>query len=375
MTTDYRVPYTTILDITPHPNAHSLVLGKVYGWQVVLPKDEYQIGSKIIFIPIDSILPVEIEQLLFDETSKIKLEKARIRQIRIRGQVSSGLVVNPEELSSLINLSKIELETDLSDKLNIKKYEPLNTNNSSLIKKSNGRKALAHPDFHSYNGLQNIKWNESTFKEGEEVVIQEKLHGTNARAAKLPFRATTLWKKIKKFFGYAPAYENLYGSNRVDISNASTYNGYYGEDVYGAVFAKLDVFNKIEQNETIFGEIVGPGIQKGYSYGLIEHKFVLFDVKVLQEDGSQVWLKPDQVEAYAKMRGFEMVPILYKGGFNKRDAYLMTFGKSRYNDMSEPVREGIVIKSANDYSQMGNKRALKYISEEYLGNKDNTDFH
>lgn len=373
--TDYKVPYTKILDIQPHNNAERLEVATVYGFQVIVGKGIYKIGDEMVYIPIDSILPANIEGRIFGPDSKIKLDKGRVRQIKIRGLVSQGMLIEKSDLEHLIDFKRVSLEDDLSEKLGITKYEPPVKGLAQTPGKPNGRKQLAHPDFHSYNGLNNFKWSPDLFKEGEEVVIQEKLHGTNARAAKLPFRATTLWKKIKKFFGYAPAYENLYGSNRVDISNAATYNGYYGGDVYGAVFAKLDVFNKIEQNETIFGEIVGPGIQKGYSYGLTEHKFVLFDVKVLQEDGSQVWLKPDQVEAYAKMRGFEMVPILYKGGFNKRDTYLMTFGKSRYNDMSEPVREGVVIKSANDYSQMGNKRALKYISEDYLADKSNSDEH
>ena len=184
-----------------------------------------------------------------------------------------------------------------------------------------------------------------------------------------------MMKKLKKLLRLSPAVENCYGSNRVEISSKSGYVGFYGEDVYGFAFHKADAFNKIKLGETVFGEIVGPGIQKNYSYGLKEQKFILFDVKVLQADGSQIWLTPDEVEAFAKERGFDMVPILYKGPYNKELAYALTKGKSEFNDKSEKVREGIVIKAAKDYSIDGNKQALKWVSEDYLSDPSNTDEH
>ena len=148
-----------------------------------------------------------------------------------------------------------------------------------------------------------------------------------------------------------------------------------GEDVYGAVLKKVDAFSKLKPNETVFGELCGPGIQKGYSYGLKEHDFAIFDVKVLNPDGTQTWLSPDEVEAFAKERGFTMVPILYKGAFNKEMVYHLTKGPSEFNDKSERVREGVVIKAATNYSIEGNKQALKWVSEDYLADTTNTDEH
>lgn len=370
----YKVPYTIIKEILPHNNAHSLEIAMVYGFQVIVSKGTYKANDKIIYIPIDSILPSNIESIIFPEGSKVKLNNSRVRQIRLRGIASQGLIINPKDLENIVKLDGVNLETDLSSILNIKKYEPEEKGPSQTLGKPGGRKALAHPDFVSYNGLGNIKWFPDLFKEGELVVVQEKIHGTNARAAKLPYRATTLWKKIKKYFGFAPKYENLYGSNRVDITNTNGYNGYYGEDIYGAVFKKIDVFNKIKENEIVFGEIFGPGIQKGYSYGLKEHKFILFDVKVLQPNGSQIWLSPDQVEQYAKDRGFEFVPILYKGPYNKEFVQSLARGASVY-DPNEKVREGAVLKACLDYSVDGNKKALKMINEDYLADQSNTDNH
>lgn len=371
----YKVPYTKILEINPHTNAERLELATVYGFQVIVQKGKFKVGDKIIYIPIDSILAPNLEALLFPADAKVKLNKSRVRQIKLRGLASQGMIISPNEIRSLVNPDYFQDEQDVRTILGVTKYEPPVKEVRGPNNAPKGRKKQANPNFHKYNGLGNIKWFPNMFKDGDHVIIQEKLHGTNARAGKLPFVANTLWKRLKKLFGYAPAYENLYGSNNVDISSARSYSGWYGEDVYGKVLKELDVFGKIRDGETVFGEIVGPGIQKGYTYGLKEHRFVIFDVKMYDVDGNQYWMAPEDVEWYAKTRGFDFVPVLYNGPYNKEMAYALTRGKSEYNDKSEKVREGIVIKAARKYSVEGNKQALKWVSEDYLADETNTDEH
>lgn len=375
MSSDYKVPYTTIVKVEPHNNAERLEVATIYGFQVVVGKGQYKAGDPIIYIPIDSVLPQWLEDRLFPADSKIKLNNHRVRQIRIRKLASQGMTINPVEVVDKTG-TKINLEDDLAAVLGVTKYEPPQRGPSQTLGTKKFRNApKAHPNFHKYNGLNNIKWFPDLFKEGETVVIQEKLHGTNARASILPFHANTLWKKIKKFFGFAPKWQNCYGSNNVDItSKAVAYAGWYGEDVYGTVFKKLDVFSKIPEGFTIYGEIVGPGIQNNYEYGLTEHRFFLFDVKEMKEDGSQRWLSPYEVKQFAETKGFDMVPELYYGTFSKEMAYALSTGPSQL-DPKTKVREGIVIKSADEYDQAGNKRAVKWVSEAYLDDKNNSDFH
>lgn len=371
----YKVPFTSILDVQPHGNADRLEVATVYGFQVIVSKGRYKVGDKAIYIPIDSILPHALEMKLFPEDSKIKLHHNRVRQIKIRGLASQGMLINPDEIADIVNPSYLKDEQDLKLILGVKKYEPPVKAIRLQGPPGQRSKKTENPLFHKYNGLDNIKWFPNKFNEQTAVVIQEKLHGTNARASIMPFAANTLKKKIMRLLRLAPVNENCYGSNNVEISAKSTYKGFYGEDVYGKVFAELDVFKKIKLGESVFGEIVGPGIQKGYTYGLKGHKFVLFDVKVLQQDGTQKWLNPSEVKAFAEERGFDFVPVLYEGPFNKELAYALTKGKSEFNDKSEKVREGIVIKAATDYTVAGNKQALKWVSEDYLNDPTNTDDH
>lgn len=361
----HKVPLTKVLAVTDHPNADRLSLVTVYGFQVIMGKGLLKVGDSVIYIPIDSILPAEVEAKIFGQDSKIRLEKSRVRQIKIRGLASQGLLATPQQLD--LNSKALKQEQDLSELLGITKYEPpvktvqLKSGDTKIKKRSE------HPDFKTYNGLTNIKWIPTIF-EGKEIVVQEKLHGTNARCGLLPYRADTLLKKIKKFLGLTPDFEFVYGSNQVDITSSTSYKGFYNDDIYGKVFQKINARLKLEPNEIIFGEIIGPGIQKGYDYGLNEHTFVLFDV---MKDGK--YLDPDAVADYAAERGFKMVPVLFKGLYSPAVA-LLTSGPSVFCPL-EPVREGIVLKLRYGYDNMGSKTAAKWINEDYLANKNNTDFN
>lgn len=372
----YKVPLTTILEINPHSNAERLEIATIYGFQVVVGKGKYKAGDVVIYIPIDSILPKWLEDKLFPEGSKVKLHNSRVRQIRLRGLASQGMVLDTTDVMEKVNFKKAKIEDDLAAILGIVKYEPPQAGPSSTRGAGRSRnKKHEHPLFHKYNGLDSIKWFPNLFKEGEEVVVQEKIHGTNARASILPFATNTFKKKLLRLLGLAPKVEKCYGSNNVDISAATDYKGFYGEDIYGKTFSELDVFSRLKTGEIVYGEIAGPGIQKGYDYSLNTHKFIVFDVKQLQSDGKSLeWLTPSEVEEFCRERGFEHVPVLYRGPFNKHVMYDLTKGASIL-DPNTKVREGIVIKAADEYCVLGNKKALKYISEQYLDDKTNTDFH
>lgn len=377
---NHKVPLTTIREIQPHPNADRLEVAIVYGFQVVTQKGKSKAGDQVAYIPIDSVLPQKLEDYLFPPGSKIdrKSAKRRIRQIRIRGLASQGMIVSPTDLWSVYGVRIDELEKDYSETLEITKYEPPERG-INPAGAPGGRKVKAdeNPFFHKYNGLENIKWYPEKFKPEEIVVAQEKIHGTNARAAIQPFAANTLWKKIKRLFRLAPKYEYCFGSNNVQIQEKTNFTGFYGNDVYGKVFEKLDVKNKLKPGESIYGEIYGDGIQKNYKYGCKpgEHKFVLFDVKVLTLGGDQKWLSPDQVIAFAKERGFDMVPEIYRGPFTGLEFVKeLTKGPSVLCP-DQKIREGVVIKAVDNYDEFGNKRALKVVSEAYLDDTSNTDFH
>lgn len=382
----FKVPLTKILEIQPHNNATSLEFAVVYGFRVVVRKGEYKAGDIVLYIPIDSVIPRSLEEQLFPSGSKIKLHRSRVKQIKIRGEYSQGMVIDLPTIQEyatqhlslgyhIFDQISIMLESNLAEQLGVTKYQPPEASYQS----SSGTprdKAKENPYFHKYNGVENIKWYPELFKEDEEVVVQEKLHGSCCRAAILPFKANTLWKKVLKVLKLAPANEYCYGSNNVQLQERGNYKGWYGDNVYKKVLDKVEAFQKMKPGEIIYGELIGEGIQKNYTYGHKEHHFVLFDVKVLQEDGTTKWLNPEESEAYAKERGFDFVPVLFKGLFNKEITNELTKGSSVYCS-GQKVREGIVIKSRinyNDDLMPSNKKCVKWLSEKYLEG-DQSDFH
>lgn len=377
MSSTFKVPLTTIREILPHGNAEKLEIAVVYGFNVIVKKDSYKAGDSLLYVPIDSLLSQWLEDIIFPPDAKIKLDKHRIRQIKIRGVASQGMLIHPSELPEEIQKKIRKLEVDYAEILGITKYEPP----VREIHKQGQQKKRVKPRenrlFGKYGGLDNIKWYPEKFKADEIVVLQEKIHGTNARAAIMPYQANTLWKKVLKLVGLAPKEEFCYGSNNVQLQDRPGHTGFYGEDVYGKVFAQLDVKNRLRLGETIFGEIYGDGIQKNYSYGCGsgEHRFVLFDVRILQDDGTFRWLNPDEVMRYAEARGFNTVPELYRGEFKSLD-FVREFTKGNSVLVpSQKIREGVVVKSLDKYDEMGHNRALKVISEDYLADSSNTDFH
>lgn len=104
-----------IINITVIPNADSIETATVLGWQVVVKKGEYNIGDLSAYIPIDTIVP-ELPEYEF-----LKQRKYRVRTIKLRGQISQGLLV------PLPN-GKWKEGDDLTDILGVKKYEKPDNN-------------------------------------------------------------------------------------------------------------------------------------------------------------------------------------------------------------------------------------------------------
>ena len=379
----FKVAYTRIKEINPHPNpeVHSLQIAKIYGFEVVVRKGSYNVGDLVLFAPVDSILPLDLEAKIFPEGSKIKLSGSRVRQIRIQKFPSQGLLLNMQDVHDLLREKgfknfTFEEERDYAGILGITKFEPPAPKEARNTPITSKRRLAEHPQFHTYNGLDNIKWGDP-FAMGELVSIQLKLHGTNARLGRLKKTPKNLWEKFLKFIKLLPEYEVRYGSNNVDITAKNGAAGFYSTDIYGEAFKACNASKKVLPNEVIYGEIIGEGIQKNYHYGHKTPHFVLFDVKVFKNDGSWVWLSPTEVREYAKARGFEVIPELFNGAYSPEIAKGLVSGADPYYP-AHKVREGIVIKSETKYNDplsSSNKKARKMISPEYLDRADNTDFH
>ena len=355
-------------DVRKHPNADRLDLVMIGGWQCVAQTAAFGPGDKAIYIPIDSILPHEVESMIFGPDSKVKLSKSRVKTIKLRGAISQGLLVKPEQVG-LSNGVKVGL--DVMKDLGITKWEPPTKGQAGLAGGNASNKRNPHPDFAKYTKIENVKNYVKLFEEHDEVIVTEKIHGTNFRAGYVLYNADTWWKKIKKFFRAAPKYEFVYGSHNVQLQDKFLYKGFYDKNVYAEAVVRYDLKNVLEEGEVLYGEIYGDGVQKNYKYGCKpgERKFVAFD---LMKKGE--YMSSAHFFNWCCDRDIPRVKALYKGPFDYDKIKALLTGNSVMHP-EQKVIEGGVCKpaSGNEKSYQGRK-ALKFINDEYLL-KDNSDFH
>lgn len=108
--------------ILPHPNADSLELANVRGWQVVTKKDEFKVGDRCVYCEIDSVMPDR------PEFEFLRTRNFRIKTIKLRGELSQGicfpLSILDTDIESYAEFSKHFLdEDDVTNELGVTLYQ------------------------------------------------------------------------------------------------------------------------------------------------------------------------------------------------------------------------------------------------------------
>jgi RNA ligase (TIGR02306 family) len=152
--------------IKKHPDADKLEIVVIKGWENITKIGQFKVDDKVVFIPPDSMIPRQfaekwgIVNYLSGSPSSTSL---RVRSVKLRGEMSYGVVINCEDNSW-------EIGKDVADFYGITKYEP----------PIRGLIGDAAPDdiyFTKLSDIENIRNVPETFTEGQTVVITEKLDG------------------------------------------------------------------------------------------------------------------------------------------------------------------------------------------------------
>jgi len=154
------------IELFVHPNADALELGKVGSYQVVVQKGLYESGDEVIFAPEKSVLTGQVKSEF--ENYLAGPEKDRVKAVRLRGEISSGIII-PKHL--VPGFEMFNLGEDVSEKLGITKYEPPIPTQLAGKVKSFDMPFIGNHDCEHANVYVN------DLIKGERVVITEKVHG------------------------------------------------------------------------------------------------------------------------------------------------------------------------------------------------------
>lgn len=323
------VPVTTIEDMRPHPNADRLELAQVLGWQLVVPKGQYRVGEKLVYFPIDTILPLEVSER-FGVTRY--LHRQRIRCARLRGEPSFGLAIPPDE--------DWPVGTNVADFYGAVKYEP-------PVRTIAGDGEEDHPLFVAYTDIENMRNFPTLFVEGESVLLSEKIHGTQCRVGLIEGELMAASKGLRR---------------KRPEEDRFTSSTYWFPLSLEPVRALLEELGQTHRQVILFGEVYGSKIQS-FHYGL--HGQLGFRAFDLLLDGQyQDW--PVFLASCAHY-GVETVPVLAQIPFHLATMKEFSEGKTQLMQQDAHIREGIVVRPERERHDPSHGRViLKYVSDSYL---------
>jgi RNA ligase (TIGR02306 family) len=375
-----KVEITKIDEILPHPNADRLELAKIKGWICVIPKSQYKVGELVIYFPIDSILPQWVEDIVFPPESKIKLEKSRVRTIKLRGAISQGLITKVSDFG----IVKPKDGDDITEFLGVKKFEPAEAPFYKGLRQRS--KKQINTNFVKYTDIENFKNHNTVFTPEDMVYVTEKIHGTNFRAGWVKYDPHTWWRKLLVKLHIAPEWEFVHGSRNVQLQAKML-----DSSIYTRCVKKYKLDKYIPKGIVIYGEIYGDGIQKGYNYGLTnDFGLAIFD---MWKDGKYLdyhinfgcydgpfpiytlrTMMEEMVADRVTTANLSFVPMLYRGRFDEAKIRACIAPTSVLCP-EQKVMEGVVIRPEHETMSSCGRKILKMINDEYLLNKENTDFH
>ena len=116
-----------IVEINTIEGADAIEVATVLGWKVVVKKGEFNIGDAVVYFEIDSFIPTKIASFLTKEGHEPKvfngIQGERLRTIKLRGQISQGLILPITDFNILINMDVVSEGLDVTDELGIKLWE------------------------------------------------------------------------------------------------------------------------------------------------------------------------------------------------------------------------------------------------------------
>lgn len=380
-------PATTELELVGINTDSDAADNDDYGYQAVVKKGQFKDGDLAVYIQPDSVVP-QTEPFQFIWEGHVGLDgtvperRRRITVRKFRKEWSEGLLLPVTDFPEFTGMSYfpeglllgalvhgeavgISVGSDVSDLLGITHYDPdagtegthapsgnapkrkfryprtlrgwFNFLKRLILNKGRLKEATVdvpvHVPTYDVDALKNYA---NAFVDGEEIVLTEKIHGSNGRFLYLDgiqyAGSRNQWK--------AP------GSNST-WHKALDQNQWIGD------------WCRQNEGSVLWGEVVPT--QDGYNYGAKAGEVLFFTFDVYRPDGT--WMDYD--EYYHSTEYCQRVPLLFKGPWSKE--LLSHADGASWVKGAGHIREGFVAKTAKERKQRGLGRVqLKVVSNIFL---------
>lgn len=316
------------------PKADKICAYRVGGWWVVDSVGKYAVGDLAVFCEVDSWMPHSLAPFLCKNELIRQFNGVlgeRLRSIKLRGQLSQGLLLPLDVIDMPFGLVEGE---DVSEILNIQKWE------APIPAQLAGQVKGAFPSFirkTDQERIQNlteelVRWSETLLT----WEVTEKLDGSSM---------TVFVNKDDS----GVCSRNL---NLIEDENNSFWKVTRREKL-------LDKILSTSRNYALQGELIGEGIQ-GNPYGITGQEFFLYDIFDID---AQEYIRPLERQMLCEFLSLKHVPIIdtiFVVPSNVDTILAKADGVSKLNDKTN--REGLVFK-CNDSGD-----SFKAISNLFLIN-------
>lgn len=381
---NYACSVVEIKELFPIEGADAIVRVVVNGNNVVISKDT-QVGMKMLYFCAGT----QIEEAychknnLYDKAEEnhnkekrgfISFKNRRVRAIKLKGVISDGMLMPLDSLNSFleegsINSLKVGDEfTDINGNSLCKKYF-VPVRNGNIGGKAPKKLGFAIKDiiienqFRLHTDTEHFVKHLSDFSLESEIIITRKIHGSSLVLSNVLVKKNlSLKDKIFNFLG-AEIPTKEYGliwssgkpksklpkgvessSNKWETPNPS----FYTADIWAR--AAKELRHTLEKGISLYGEIVGEGIQGAdYTYGK-EYAIFIYRITTTNSDGEVYELSWEQIKNYCAKYGLQHVEEYFGGKVKElvtSEEELLEYLKNRYLDKSYPdcaVDEGVCIR-------------------------------
>jgi len=323
-----RVIVIRVSELTPHSNADTLDVTRVWDYPVIVRRGDFQPDDLAAYVPVDSVVPDDDPRWAFLAGHN------RIKAKRLRGIFSMGLLIKSEPGWSEGD--------DVTDALRVTRYEPCVSHvHGAAMQTENEPDGSTMPIYTDVEGLR--RWPD-VLVPGEPVVVTEKIHGANGRFC---WHDGRLWvgshKQIKK--------QN-------------------DRNMWWRIAAQYDLAAKLAAHPdvAVYGEVFGQVQDLRYGHDNARPmSFAPFDAMDLT---ARRYLSFEPFMDLCRDLGLERVPVLWCGeaGWSD-DLRALAEGPSMVPG-AENIREGFVVKPVYErwHDKLG-RVVLKMAGEGYLTQK------